>query len=146
MLCLLQLFLRSLPDDCYFNIVGFGSRFTKLWPTSVKYSQDSMTQASSHIAGMLCLPVFFFCFALPLKNKITNYSHDPSLSPFSHSAIHPHGVLSLFFSTALHADLGGTEILQPLQDILGSKQIPEYTRQIFVLTDGEVHQITNNDE
>ena len=40
--------------------------------------------------------------------------------------------------TDMQADLGGTEILQPLQDVLGSKLIAGYTRQVFVLTDGEV--------
>ena len=89
MLLLLQLFFRSLPEDCYVNIVGFGSRYNKLWPTSVKYSQQTLTQASAHLSSM-------------------------------------------------GADLGGTEILQPLSDILSAQLIPGYTRQVFVLTDGEV--------
>lgn len=40
----------------------------------------------------------------------------------------------------VRADLGGTEILAPLKAIYAMPQIPEYSRQIFVLTDGEVRQ------
>lgn len=46
-----QLFLRSLPEDCYLNIVGFGSRYNKLWPSSMKYGQGSLSQASAHVAS-----------------------------------------------------------------------------------------------
>ena len=34
--------------------------------------------------------------------------------------------------------MGGTEILSPLQKIFSIPSIPEYLRQVFVLTDGEV--------
>jgi len=40
--------------------------------------------------------------------------------------------------SALDADLGGTEIYEPLKAVYGKKTIPGYLRQIFVLTDGEV--------
>ena len=33
----LQLFLRSLPTKSYFNIIGFGSSFSALFPESVLY-------------------------------------------------------------------------------------------------------------
>ena len=48
----MQLFFRSLPDDCYINVVGFGSSFRKLWPASVKYSRDSLREGTAHIATM----------------------------------------------------------------------------------------------
>ena len=48
----LQLFMRSLPQDCYFNIVGFGSRHTSLFPNSVKYNDDTLRSATTHISGM----------------------------------------------------------------------------------------------
>jgi len=37
-----------------------------------------------------------------------------------------------------NADLGGTELLEPLRNILNSKTKEGYSRQIFLLTDGEV--------
>jgi len=46
----LQLFMRSLPEDCYFNIVGFGSNHRMLFPNgSVKYNDSSLWQATEHI-------------------------------------------------------------------------------------------------
>ncbi|XP_060603762.1 von Willebrand factor A domain-containing protein 5A-like isoform X2 [Ruditapes philippinarum] len=42
----LLLFLMSLPADCYFNIVSFGSFFNSLFPTeSKKYSSESLDEA-----------------------------------------------------------------------------------------------------
>ena len=85
----MSLFFRSLPADCFINIVGFGSAFRKLWPASAKYSNESLRQGAAHIAQ-------------------------------------------------LGADMGGTELLAPLQDILCAPAIAGYKRQVFVLTDGEV--------
>ena len=48
----LQLFFRSLPEDCYINIVGFGSSHQFLWPTSVKYVLPSI--------GVFTLSVLFY--------------------------------------------------------------------------------------
>ena len=48
----MQLFMRSLPQDCYFNIVGFGSRHTSLYPQSKKYNDDTLREATTHISGM----------------------------------------------------------------------------------------------
>jgi len=48
----LQLFLRSLPIDCRFNVIGFGSSFTSLFPTPVEYSETSLQQASAHAAHL----------------------------------------------------------------------------------------------
>ena len=48
----MQLFMRSLPEDCYFNIIGFGSSFRKLFPSSKKYDDSSLRAASSHISSM----------------------------------------------------------------------------------------------
>ena len=42
----LLLFLKSLPADCYFNIVSFGSSHRFLFPNgSLKYSEDTLKQA-----------------------------------------------------------------------------------------------------
>ena len=86
----LLLFLKSLPEDCSFNIVGFGSQYTKLFNKgSVAYSQKTLDIATSHTQTM-------------------------------------------------QADLGGTELLSPLKDILSQKPPHGVARQVFVLTDGAV--------
>lgn len=43
----------------------------------------------------------------------------------------------------MKADLGGTQIEQPLKIVLNSKLIDGYPKQIFLLTDGDVSN-TNN--
>jgi hypothetical protein len=48
----LLLFLKSLPEDCYFNIIGFGSRHVKLFETSKPYSQATLDTATSHTKSM----------------------------------------------------------------------------------------------
>jgi len=45
-------------------------------------------------------------------------------------------ICSLF--AGLDSDLGGTEILEPLEAVLKLPTIKEYHRQVFVLTDGTV--------
>ena len=42
----------------------------------------------------------------------------------------------------LKANLGGTNVLQPLKDILQKPSIEGYPRQLFILTDGEVNNTT----
>ena len=86
----LILFLKSLPEGCKFNIIGFGSSYKKLFPAvSVPYSQETLDKATRHAQRM-------------------------------------------------QADLGGTELLQPLEYIFGEKTSSGLPRQIFVLTDGAV--------
>eukprot|EP01137_Pigoraptor_chileana_P008384 Opistho-2@55134 len=90
----LRIFMRSLPPDSYFNVVGFGSSHQFLFKESVKYDNKSMAKATTH-------------------------------------------------AQSLQADLGGTELLDPMQAILRRPQIKGYPRQVFVLTDG---QISNTDQ
>ena len=86
----LILFLKSLPEGCNFNIIGFGSRYEKLFSAvSVPYTQETLDKATRHAQEM-------------------------------------------------QANLGGTELLQPLEYIFGEKITSGLPRQIFVLTDGAV--------
>ena len=48
----LQLFLRSLPEGYLFNIIGFGSTFTKLFSSSSAYNAANLDEASRHVAGI----------------------------------------------------------------------------------------------
>src|ERR1044072_6679204 len=41
----LELLLRSLSEDCYFNVVSFGSRHDSLFPKSQLYSESSLSKA-----------------------------------------------------------------------------------------------------
>uniref|UniRef100_A0A673XG52 von Willebrand factor A domain-containing protein 5A-like n=1 Tax=Salmo trutta TaxID=8032 RepID=A0A673XG52_SALTR len=85
----LLLLLKSLPMGCYFNIIGFGSRYKSFFPKSVEYSQKTMNEALQKVKAM-------------------------------------------------RADLGGTEILQPLKHIYSQPCLPDQPRQLFLFTDGEV--------
>eukprot|EP01090_Pellita_catalonica_P019817 TRINITY_DN6849_c0_g2_i1.p1 TRINITY_DN6849_c0_g2~~TRINITY_DN6849_c0_g2_i1.p1 ORF type:complete len:832 (-),score=162.10 TRINITY_DN6849_c0_g2_i1:36-2189(-) len=49
----LQLFLRSLPPKrCLFNIIGFGSSVDSMFPQSVQFDQQTLTQASNKVAQL----------------------------------------------------------------------------------------------
>ena len=86
----LMLFMKSLPEGCRFNILGFGSRYEWLFSeVSVLYSQETLDKAMAHLQD-------------------------------------------------LQADLGGTQLLPPLQDIFSKKANRHFSRQVFVLTDGSV--------
>ena len=85
----LVLFLKSIPEGNYFNIIGFGSSYKKLFPDTVPYDEQHLEKAIKHAQEM-------------------------------------------------EADLGGTELLTPLQYVFGAKSRSGYSRQIFVLTDGSV--------
>jgi len=85
----LQLALRSLPYDSYFNIVSFGSSFSFLHPVAVQANQVTIDQALA---------------------KVNQFK----------------------------ADMGGTEILAPLNACFHAPVIQNYQRTIFLLTDGDV--------
>ena len=38
----LVVFLKSLPEDSFFNVVSFGSSSEKLFPSTVKYSNKDV--------------------------------------------------------------------------------------------------------
>lgn len=48
----LQLCLRSLVPGCAFNILGFGSNYSYLFPGSLPYDENSLKSASEHVDGL----------------------------------------------------------------------------------------------
>ncbi|CAG8537383.1 5733_t:CDS:2, partial [Scutellospora calospora] len=44
----LQLLLRSLPENCFFNVVSFGTKFDSLFEKSQPYSEEKFSQALNH--------------------------------------------------------------------------------------------------
>ncbi|CAG8838564.1 29139_t:CDS:2, partial [Gigaspora margarita] len=48
----LQLLLLSLPEDCFFNVVSFGSHFDSLFTKSQPYSEISFSKALKHAQEM----------------------------------------------------------------------------------------------
>jgi len=87
----LEIIMRSLTENCKFNIYCFGSSFKKLFDHSKLYDDDSLETASSYI-------------------------------------------------NTIDANLGGTELFPPVRDILSATADPEYPRQLFILTDGEISE------
>ncbi|XP_028392751.1 von Willebrand factor A domain-containing protein 5A-like isoform X2 [Dendronephthya gigantea] len=85
----LLLFLKSIREGCYFNVIGFGSQYEKLFPESVPYDQKNLEKAVQHAEN-------------------------------------------------LQADLGGTELFDPLKYIYSHDPMKGLPRQVFVLTDGSV--------
>lgn len=85
----LLLFLKSLPDGCFFNVIGFGSSFECLFNQSEKYDDKTVETACN------------------LAKK-------------------------------MEADLGGTQILEPLKWVFKQPLVKGAPRQVFLLTDGAV--------
>ncbi|RUO95637.1 hypothetical protein BC936DRAFT_143566 [Jimgerdemannia flammicorona] len=85
----LTLFLRSLPKDCYFNIILFSSSYKLLFPDkSTRYNHDSLRKA-------------------------------------------------LFHAKYLYADIGGTDILTPLDWVCRNAR-SDVSTTVLLLTDGEM--------
>jgi hypothetical protein len=69
----LLLFLKSIPEGCYFNVIGFGSSYELLFPESVAYNQENLEIAVKHAENLqanLCGTELFD----PLKDI---FSHAP---------------------------------------------------------------------
>ncbi|KAF2076820.1 hypothetical protein CYY_001848 [Polysphondylium violaceum] len=83
----LDIIMRSLNENCKFNIYCFGSNFNKCFEHSRLYDDESLTEANNYISN-------------------------------------------------IDADMGGTELFQPIKEILQQEYDQEYPRQLFILTDG----------
>ncbi|EGG14768.1 Mast cell surface antigen-1 [Cavenderia fasciculata] len=72
----LQLLMRSLTENCKFNIYLFGSSFKSLFPSSVEYNDETLAEASRYIqtidanlGGTELLPPVKSILALPYDSK-----------------------------------------------------------------------------
>jgi Mg-chelatase subunit ChlD len=45
----MRIFLKSIPENCYFNICSFGSSYSLLWPEARRYTQENQEIAERHI-------------------------------------------------------------------------------------------------
>ncbi|CAF2955122.1 unnamed protein product [Rotaria sp. Silwood2] len=87
------LFLKSLPTNCHFNIIRFGSNYCTLFDDiTAIYNEENAQKAE----------------------QLTKY---------------------------LKANLGGTELLEPLQWLEKQSPRENRARQIFLLTDGEISNV-----
>ncbi len=48
----LELFIHSMPSKCKFNIFSFGSHFDSLYPGSIDYTDNTLSQAKKHVRNM----------------------------------------------------------------------------------------------
>ena len=49
----LEMLINQLPpDDTKFNIISFGSRWSRLWDTAQPYTDDNVATALNHVKAM----------------------------------------------------------------------------------------------
>ena len=72
----LILFLKSIPPGCSFNIIGFGSNYESLFPSSVPYNQENLDRAIHHaerveadLGGTELFPPLQFIFGQRLLDE-----------------------------------------------------------------------------
>ncbi|CAK76747.1 unnamed protein product (macronuclear) [Paramecium tetraurelia] len=73
----LILFLKSLPQDSEYNIISFGTNFTKLWNVSQNYSQNTLETAIKHVEEMDA-DMGGTCIIAPLKQMIYHKNYGAS--------------------------------------------------------------------
>ncbi|RIB15448.1 hypothetical protein C2G38_1579317 [Gigaspora rosea] len=77
----LQLLLRSLPRDCFFNIISFGSNFDSLFEKSQPFSEESFSKALEYAQEMTAnyggTEIYY-----PLKWAFENSRNDMPTSVF----------------------------------------------------------------
>jgi hypothetical protein len=72
----LKLFVNSLPSDCLFNIISFGTNYNALWQNPTKYSNKSIKKALEHINSMSANmggTELYKCVEACIRNEFDNY-------------------------------------------------------------------------
>lgn len=106
--------LKSLMPGCFFNIVGFGSTFKSLFPTSQNYDEVQTPPSKAVFQKVIKTLKAFFLVA---QEALT---------------------LACQYVRKVRADMGGTNVLDPLSWILRQPMIRGHPRLLFLLTDGAV--------
>ncbi|KYQ91936.1 hypothetical protein DLAC_07176 [Tieghemostelium lacteum] len=136
-------------DNSYAVALNFYPKFTELG------DQAQMDQKSEFLFLLDCsgsmsgAPIEKSAKAMEIILRSLNENHKFNIITFgsTHHLLFKEGSvlysdLSLSiasdFISNLKANLGGTNLHSPLSDILDSKYDPEYPRQLFILTDGEI--------
>ncbi|EAR96204.1 type A von willebrand factor domain protein (macronuclear) [Tetrahymena thermophila SB210] len=74
----LILFLKSLPNDSYFNVLSFGSEFEMLFPSSRKYNNQNLEIAikiiSNYTANLLGTEIYNPLSCIYTKKRIQKYN------------------------------------------------------------------------
>ena len=72
----LVLFLKSIPQGCFFNIISFGSRYESFFPSSMPYNQETMEKATqfaqmmeANFGGTELLAPLQYIFKQPSKSS-----------------------------------------------------------------------------
>ena len=103
----IQLLFYSLRVDCYFNIVGFSSNYHVLFEgVSRKYNDDVLKFVQEYAKYYSVSKIIFNSFL----------------------------IFVFLYSLAMEADLGASEIIEPLHAILKLPTIDGYLRQVFFLS------------
>ncbi len=117
----LTLFLSSLPENCRFQVIGFGTTFEELFPLAPEPEKKKGARKEVGKPGEKVARPHTVHEAAP-------YNADTLRAAQQHVA-------------AMDADLGGTDLLAPLMHVLATPASEEYPRHVFVLTDGNIDNI-----
>lgn len=127
--------LSFVPDLGKKNIVVVNTELLIVVDCSGSMNEHQRIQQAASTLSAVIHALPSSCFF----NVVSFGTHFKFLFPTSVSCAEEENCTkALEFAKTMSADMGGTEILKPLETIFASPLLAGYTRQIFLLTDGEV--------
>jgi hypothetical protein len=79
----LKLFVNSLPSNCFFNIISFGTEYNALWQNPCKYTDDTIKKANEYITKITANmggTELYKCLEACIRDEIINYTEKQWLS------------------------------------------------------------------
>jgi hypothetical protein len=73
----LKLFVNSLPSNCFFNIISFGTEYNALWQNPCKYTDDTIKKANEYISKITANmggTELYKCLEACIRDEIINYT------------------------------------------------------------------------